>query len=411
MRPPSRRELRKQWLADSGEAEKTPKSIFDLPVVPRRRFFEPAEPPAESSAPEEQSASEQAHVTEHDAEPQPPAVELPQPVRAEKAARAGESAMPPVVPRGEAESAAEPVEHPAAKVARPTLPKPKKAAAPAVSPVTIKPATVPAAGTLLFERIPQPETATLTDASATGPIDLDTADGETDDELTTPDRRPRRRVAAVLGAVAALGMVATMALPSFGPSGEVPASAEEGQVLASQGSSVPLIDIESFESLDELEAAAEAVTLEAGSFVNNPDAPVQYPFSKGVPLTDGFGPRAFPVAGFHDAQDFAAGYGAAVRAVASGKVLESGPTSDGCGFGLKISHRIDGKNVTSRYCHLAAAPVVNVGQNVRVGEFVALVGNSGMSYGPHLHLVIEVDGAAVDPMPFLAKYNKPRNQW
>jgi murein DD-endopeptidase MepM/ murein hydrolase activator NlpD len=96
-----------------------------------------------------------------------------------------------------------------------------------------------------------------------------------------------------------------------------------------------------------------------------------------------------------------------VRSIADGTVIESGATSDGCGFGLKISHRIDGQDVASRYCHLATAPVVAVGDRVRVGQFVGLVGSSGLSFGAHLHLVVEVNGKAVDPMPFIAKYNKP----
>lgn len=460
VRPPSRRELRKQWLAESGESDKKPTSIFDLPFVPRRRFAPPVEPPAQIIDPAEAiDAAQTGEIAETvgavtpgaaaldlDTEPEESPADVPKPIRAKQASKAVQAdALPRLLPQAErpdptavlaaSESPSKPklesswkpkralapadTEKTApAKSAAPMPPKasasipPASAAAKQIQPaVLVQPSSAPATGTLLFERIPETEPQGSTDTEIVASPQRDDRDSQAEDDATSLSPRPRRRVAATLGAVAAFGLMVTMALPAFGPRSEVPAAAEEGQVLAAQGSNVPVIDIESFESLDELEAAAESATLEAGSFVNNPDAPVQYPFSVGVPLTDGFGPRAFPVAGFHDAQDFAAGYGAAVRAIASGKVLESGPTSDGCGFGLKLAHRIDGQNVTSRYCHLATTPVVGVGQNVRVGQFVALVGNSGMSYGPHLHLVIEVEGEAVDPMPYLAKYNKPRNQW
>jgi len=256
-------------------------------------------------------------------------------------------------------------------------------------------------GTLLFDRIPEPAYGT--------PVSIDDSDEvQSLAQLAPAGFSPRRKIAGGFAVIAAFGMMLTMALPAIAPSAEDTAVAAGGQVLFSGGGTQARLDIESFESIDELEAAADAATLEAETFTNNPSAEVQYPFSRGVPLTDGFGPRAFPVSGFHDAQDFAAGYGAAVRSIAAGTVIESGPSSDGCGFGLKIEHRIDGQTVHSRYCHLASNPLVAIGEQVRVGQFVALVGNSGLSFGPHLHLVIEVDGEAVDPMVFIAKYNQPR---
>lgn len=224
--------------------------------------------------------------------------------------------------------------------------------------------------------------------------------------VENPLREKRSMVGRVLASVAALGLVATFALPALAGNTTEYAGSADGQVLWAGSASPSTFDPESFESVDELEVAAEAATLRADTFTNNPNGIVQYPFSHGVPLTDGFGPRSFPVAGFHDAQDFAAGYGAAVRAIAAGTVLESGPTSDGCGFGLKLSHIVDGDTVESRYCHLASTPVVAVGDTVAAGQFVAVVGSTGISFGPHLHLVIQVNGNAVDPMPYLAKYNK-----
>lgn len=84
-----------------------------------------------------------------------------------------------------------------------------------------------------------------------------------------------------------------------------------------------------------------------------PNSKARYPFDSEVPLTDGFGYRSAPVAGFHEAQDMAPAGGTPVRAIASGIVTEAGWAADGwCGFSLTVQHRINGQNVVSRYCHM-----------------------------------------------------------
>jgi murein DD-endopeptidase MepM/ murein hydrolase activator NlpD len=45
--------------------------------------------------------------------------------------------------------------------------------------------------------------------------------------------------------------------------------------------------------------------------------------------------------------------------------------------------------------------LVSVGQRVRPGEAVGLVGSTGRSTGPHLHYETRVEGEAVDPQKFL----------
>lgn len=397
-RPRSRREARKEWLAQqSADGNAAPKSIFDLPYVPRKRFLPPPEPVAELKVDADTAQGREPLVDvlpplDSEVDAQLPELtelaeptELPAPVSAKK-----------LRPKNPAQKTLPAKKLPVKKM--PLPPKREEPAADRILPIHPKPAPT-VEGTLLFDRIPEPDPVL---------VRVQPAEPATDVEAQRQPRSPRRMLAAVFASVAAFGLMLTLALPALAPATEDVATADDGQVLASGGSSEALIDFEAFESLDELEAAAEAATLEAGSFANEANSDVQYPFSKGVPLTDGFGPRAFPVSGFHDAQDFAAGYGAAVRSIAAGTVIESGPTSDGCGFGLKIEHQIDGQTVRSRYCHLAINPIVAIGEQVRVGQFVGLVGNSGLSFGPHLHLVIEVNGEAVDPMSFIAKYNKPR---
>jgi murein DD-endopeptidase MepM/ murein hydrolase activator NlpD len=45
-----------------------------------------------------------------------------------------------------------------------------------------------------------------------------------------------------------------------------------------------------------------------------------------------------------------------------------------------------------------------VGDTVQMGDQVGTVGNTGMSFGPHLHLAIRVNDEPVDPMPFFTDY-------
>ena len=66
-----------------------------------------------------------------------------------------------------------------------------------------------------------------------------------------------------------------------------------------------------------------------------------------------------------------------------------------CGNGLLLRHA-DGWE--TQYCHLAQGSVaVRRGQTVRAGERLGLVGLSGLTEFPHLHLTIRRQGKAVDP--------------
>ena len=362
----SRRELRRRRMLEEERASaKKPSSIFDIE-------YQPDEIPRYFSAYLQDAVQRDAAI-QAEAETVEPATEAQVP-------------EPAPAPKFEPESV---------PAALPQTVEPK-----AEPKLVENPTMVPALGqTLLLEKIPAAPVPQTKARENEPPADKKAANAE------IPKRR--KPWAPWLAAAAVFGIMLTFALPAIGGGFIDPeAAGDGGQILTAANAAGETLDIESFESVDALEVAAEAATLRAASFTNDPTADVQYPFDVGVPLTDGFGPRSWPVAGFHDAQDFAAGYGAAVRSIAAGTVIESGTTSDGCGFGLKIQHRIDGQDVKSRYCHLAANPLVKVGDKVRVGQFVALVGSTGISVGPHLHMVIEVDGKAVDPMPFLAKYNK-----
>ena len=99
----------------------------------------------------------------------------------------------------------------------------------------------------------------------------------------------------------------------------------------------------------------------------------------------------------HAGTDVGVPIGTTVRASRAGQVIVSGWVG-GYGNCVMIDH---GDGVTTVYGHLNEC-LVSVGQYVNQGETIALSGNTGRSTGPHLHFEIRINGAAVDPEPYLA---------
>ena len=54
----------------------------------------------------------------------------------------------------------------------------------------------------------------------------------------------------------------------------------------------------------------------------------------------------------------------------------------------------------TRYGHCSRL-LVNVGDKVYQGQNIALVGNTGHSFGNHLHFEVRFNGNPVDPRPYL----------
>jgi len=132
---------------------------------------------------------------------------------------------------------------------------------------------------------------------------------------------------------------------------------------------------------------------------------IRWPFPSAVPISSGFGDRVSPCRGcsvHHMGIDLTPGFGAAIFAIADGVVIEHQESSSGFGNYVILEHHINGHTVTTLYAHMqfGSSPLV-VGEVVKVGDFVGLVGQTGMATGPHLHLEITVDGLHVDPFTWL----------
>lgn len=100
----------------------------------------------------------------------------------------------------------------------------------------------------------------------------------------------------------------------------------------------------------------------------------------------------------HKGIDIGASKGTKIKAAASGTVVTSSNGYNG-GYGnyVIISH---GNGVETVYGHCSVL-YAKVGQKVSQGDVIAAVGNTGRSYGNHLHLEIRVNGVAQNPQNYL----------
>jgi murein DD-endopeptidase MepM/ murein hydrolase activator NlpD len=101
----------------------------------------------------------------------------------------------------------------------------------------------------------------------------------------------------------------------------------------------------------------------------------------------------------HAGIDLAAPEGVPYKAVHAGKVTAAG-YQGGYGYAITIEHS-DGTEMI--YAH-SRRLMVKAGDTVKAGQVIGEVGNTGYSYGTHLHLEVHVNGAPTDPIVFLREH-------
>ena len=113
----------------------------------------------------------------------------------------------------------------------------------------------------------------------------------------------------------------------------------------------------------------------------------------GGSVSSGFGMRNGRM---HQGIDILAPHGNVVVASDSGTVVTS---TYGGGYGnyIVISH---GNGMTTLYAHLSSRSV-SAGTYVSKGQQIGLVGSTGNSTAPHVHLEVSVNGTRVNPMSYL----------
>jgi murein DD-endopeptidase MepM/ murein hydrolase activator NlpD len=147
----------------------------------------------------------------------------------------------------------------------------------------------------------------------------------------------------------------------------------------------------------ELEKSLSSLQLELERMISS--VPSDWP-AKGR-VTSGVGKRLSPWTGkveFHSGIDIPNPIGTPVYAPGDGTVELAGQ-SDGNGRTIVLNH---GQGVTTQYAHLSKTHV-NRGDQVRKGQQIGEVGNTGKSTSPHLHYEVRVNGVPIDPRRSLIK--------
>jgi murein DD-endopeptidase MepM/ murein hydrolase activator NlpD len=98
----------------------------------------------------------------------------------------------------------------------------------------------------------------------------------------------------------------------------------------------------------------------------------------------------------HEGIDVSAPMGSPIEAPAAGVVTDAG-WETGYGNTITIDH---GFGIVTKFAH-ASKLLVHTGQRVSRGQRIALVGNSGLATGPHLHYEVHVNGRPVDPLKYV----------
>ena len=101
---------------------------------------------------------------------------------------------------------------------------------------------------------------------------------------------------------------------------------------------------------------------------------------------------------FHSGVDISNSRGTPIRASADGKITIAG-LNGGYGILVKINH---GNGYESLYGHNSKV-IVNVGQEVKRGDIIAYMGNTGRSTGSHCHFEVRYNNSAINPYTIKSK--------
>lgn len=116
-------------------------------------------------------------------------------------------------------------------------------------------------------------------------------------------------------------------------------------------------------------------------------------------ITSPFGYRKSPFTGrrtFHSGLDISNRMGTKIVSTAAGKVVFAGRKT-GYGKVVIIDH---GYGKATKYAHLRKI-LVHKNQQVKRGEAIATLGNTGRTTGPHLHYEVLVNGTPVNPSKYI----------
>lgn len=121
-----------------------------------------------------------------------------------------------------------------------------------------------------------------------------------------------------------------------------------------------------------------------------------------IRFASGFGYRTHPIfhiRKFHKGVDLTALKGSPIYSTAKGTVIIASNLNDGYGNKVVVDNGYGYKTI---YGHLHKIQV-KVGQELKLGDLVGQVGNTGISVSPHLHYEIRYNDNPINPMNFIYK--------
>ena len=138
---------------------------------------------------------------------------------------------------------------------------------------------------------------------------------------------------------------------------------------------------------------------------------VQYPVDDHENISSGYGWRTVKgcarCSGFHKGLDFTPGEGSPVYAVMDG-IISQVDNAGEYGVHVIIHHPLhEDLSYTTVYAHLQVSNVTNrlqLDNNIKKGDLIGYVGNTGLSTGPHLHFEVRKNDRFLDPAAFFAKH-------
>jgi murein DD-endopeptidase MepM/ murein hydrolase activator NlpD len=122
--------------------------------------------------------------------------------------------------------------------------------------------------------------------------------------------------------------------------------------------------------------------------------------TRNTQMTSGFGTRIDPILKIlmmHEGLDFISRIGTPIYATADGIVSEVNYSTENYGIDIIINH---GYGYQTLYGHLSRV-LVKVGQKIKRGDKIALLGNTGRSTGPHVHYEVIKNGIKINPIHFM----------
>jgi murein DD-endopeptidase MepM/ murein hydrolase activator NlpD len=136
-------------------------------------------------------------------------------------------------------------------------------------------------------------------------------------------------------------------------------------------------------------------------WANRQDPPWGSPIKGDFEISSNFGYRMHPIKKIkklHTGIDIKAALGTEVLATADGVVTKALVSAGGYGTYVVIQHD---ENYQTLYSQLDPDLKVKVGDKVKAGAVIGLVGVPHFGTGPHLHYEVLKDGVKEDPAPYI----------